>query len=75
MGSRSSLRRDCTSEQRDLELGHYSKRIPTHPVLDCGDQRSFGRGFSLYLFERISLGSVENYIYWCIGNLSDSPGD
>jgi len=27
------------------------------------------------LFERISLGMVENYIYWCISNLSDSPGD
>ncbi|KAJ5143299.1 Major facilitator superfamily domain general substrate transporter [Penicillium bovifimosum] len=47
----------------------------TRPVLDWGDQRSFGRGFGLYLFERISLGLVENYIYWCIGNLSDSPGD
>ncbi|KAJ5258595.1 Major facilitator superfamily domain general substrate transporter [Penicillium chrysogenum] len=42
---------------------------------DWGDQRSFGRGFGLYLFERSSLGLVENYIYWCIGNLSDSPGD
>lgn len=20
------------------------------------------------------MGIVENYIYWCIGNLSDSPG-
>ncbi|KAJ5194329.1 Major facilitator superfamily domain general substrate transporter [Penicillium cf. griseofulvum] len=47
----------------------------TNPVLDWGDQHSFGRGFGLYLFERISLGLVENYIYWCIGNLSDSPGD
>lgn len=47
----------------------------TNPVLDWGNQRSFGRGFGLYLFERISLGLVENYIYWCIGNLSDSPGD
>ncbi|KAJ5502605.1 Major facilitator superfamily domain general substrate transporter [Penicillium fimorum] len=47
----------------------------TNPVLDWGDQSSFGRGFGLYLFERISLGLVENYIYWCIGNLSDSPGD
>lgn len=28
----------------------------------------------MYLFERISMGIVENYIYWCIGNLSDSPG-
>jgi hypothetical protein len=27
------------------------------------------------MFERISLGLVENYIYWCISNLSDSPGD
>ncbi|KAL3959409.1 hypothetical protein ACCO45_007571 [Purpureocillium lilacinum] len=40
-----------------------------------GDQSTFGRGFGLYLFERISLGMVENYIYWCIGNLSDSPGE
>jgi hypothetical protein len=27
------------------------------------------------MFERISLGLVENYIYWCISNLSDSPGE
>lgn len=47
----------------------------TKPVLDWGDQSSFGRGFGLYMFERISLGMVENYIYWCISNLSDSPGD
>ncbi|KAK6373703.1 hypothetical protein LTS17_008196 [Exophiala oligosperma] len=47
----------------------------TEPVLDWGDQKTFGRGFGLYLFERISLGMVENYIYWCISNLSDSPGD
>ncbi|KAL4779069.1 major facilitator superfamily domain-containing protein [Aspergillus varians] len=47
----------------------------THPVLDWGDQRAFGRGFGIYLFERISLGLVENYIYWCIGNLADSPGE
>lgn len=47
----------------------------THPVLDWGVQSTFGRGFGVYLFERISLGMVENYIYWCISNLSDSPGD
>ncbi|KFY36387.1 hypothetical protein V494_05069 [Pseudogymnoascus sp. VKM F-4513 (FW-928)] len=47
----------------------------TKPTLDWGDQKSFGRGFGLYMFERISLGMVENYIYWCISNLSDSPGD
>ncbi|KAJ5125710.1 Major facilitator superfamily domain general substrate transporter [Penicillium atrosanguineum] len=47
----------------------------TKPVLDWSDHSAFGRGFGLYLFERISLGLVENYIYWCIGNLSDSPGD
>ncbi|KAJ9489460.1 hypothetical protein VN97_g3824 [Penicillium thymicola] len=47
----------------------------TNPVLDWGNQRSFGRGFGLYLFERISFRLVENYIYWCIGNLSGSPGD
>jgi MFS family permease len=47
----------------------------TKPVLDFKKQSTFGRGFGLYLFERISLGLVENYIYWCIGNLSDSPGD
>ncbi|UNI19417.1 hypothetical protein JDV02_005601 [Purpureocillium takamizusanense] len=47
----------------------------THPILDWSDQSTFGRGFGLYLFERISLGMVENYIYWCIGNLSDSPGE
>lgn len=47
----------------------------TKPVLDWGVQSTFGRGFGLYMFERISLGIVENYIYWCISNLSDSPGD
>ncbi|KAJ9606404.1 hypothetical protein H2200_009365 [Cladophialophora chaetospira] len=47
----------------------------TDPTLDWGDQRAFGRGFGLFLFERICLGMVENYIYWCISNLSDSPGD
>lgn len=47
----------------------------TNPVLDWGDQRTFGRGFGIYLFERLSVGIVENYIYWCIGNLSDSPGE
>ncbi|OTA62750.1 DUF895 domain membrane protein [Hypoxylon sp. EC38] len=47
----------------------------THPVLDWGNQAAFGRGFGVYMFERLSLGLVENYIYWCISNLSDSPGD
>jgi hypothetical protein len=47
----------------------------TKPTLDWSHQRSFGRGFGLYVFERISVGMVENYIYWCISNLSDSPGD
>lgn len=47
----------------------------THPTLDWGDQSTFGRGFGVYMLERISLGMVENYIYWCISNLSDSPGD
>ncbi|KAL2821087.1 major facilitator superfamily domain-containing protein [Aspergillus granulosus] len=47
----------------------------TNPILDWGDQRTFGRGLGLYLFERISLGMVENYIYWCIGNLADGPGE
>lgn len=47
----------------------------TEPALDWADQRTFGRGFGVYMFERLSLGMVENYIYWCIGNLSDSPGD
>ncbi|KAF6840583.1 duf895 domain membrane protein [Colletotrichum musicola] len=47
----------------------------TLPVLDWAMQSEFGRGFGVYMFERISLGIVENYIYWCIGNLSDSPGD
>ncbi|TVY92815.1 putative membrane protein [Lachnellula willkommii] len=47
----------------------------TQPVLDWGHQSSFGRGFGLYMFECVSLSLVENYIYWCIGNLSDSPGD
>ena len=47
----------------------------TDPTLDWGDQKSFGRGFGLFLRERISLGMVENFIYFCISNLSDSPGD
>ncbi|KAL4877114.1 major facilitator superfamily domain-containing protein [Aspergillus karnatakaensis] len=47
----------------------------TNPVLDWGDQSTFGRGFGLYLFERISLGMVENYIYWCIGNLADGADE
>lgn len=47
----------------------------TKPVLDWANQKAFGRGFGLYMFERISLGLVENFIYWCISNLSDSPGD
>ncbi|KAI1379088.1 MFS general substrate transporter [Hypoxylon crocopeplum] len=47
----------------------------TLPILDWGDQAAFGRGFGVYMFERLSLGMVENYIYWCISNLSDSPGD
>ncbi|GAM36569.1 hypothetical protein TCE0_018f05754 [Talaromyces pinophilus] len=47
----------------------------TKPTLDWSNQAAFARGFGLYMFERISLGMVENYIYWCIGNLSDSPGD
>ncbi|KAK1852560.1 DUF895 domain membrane protein [Colletotrichum chrysophilum] len=47
----------------------------TLPVLDWALQGEFGRGFGVYMFERISLGMVENYIYWCIGNLSDSHGD
>ncbi|KAI1098636.1 MFS general substrate transporter [Jackrogersella minutella] len=45
----------------------------TLPVLDWGDQAAFGRGFGVYMFERLSVGMVENYIYWCISNLSDSP--
>jgi hypothetical protein len=47
----------------------------TKPVLDWADQKAFDRGFGLYMFECISLGMLENFIYWCIGNLSDSPGD
>lgn len=47
----------------------------TSPTLDWTDQKHFGRGFGVYLLERVSAGMVENYIYWCIGNLSNSPGD
>ncbi|KAI1392051.1 MFS general substrate transporter [Hypoxylon trugodes] len=47
----------------------------TLPVLDWGNQATFGRGFGVYMVERISVGMIENYIYWCISNLSDSPGD
>lgn len=47
----------------------------THPLLDWADQSTFGRGFGVFMFERLSFALVENYVYWCIGNLSDSPGD
>lgn len=47
----------------------------TKPKLDWADQSTFGRGFGVYMFERISTTFVENFIYWCISNLSDSPGD
>ncbi|KAE8154327.1 major facilitator superfamily domain-containing protein [Aspergillus avenaceus] len=30
----------------------------TNPVLDWGDQGAFGRGFGLYMFERISLSMI-----------------
>ncbi|KAI1455513.1 MFS general substrate transporter [Annulohypoxylon moriforme] len=46
----------------------------THPVLDWSNQVTFGRGFGILMLERLSVGMVENYIYWCISNLSDSPG-
>ncbi|BEI88960.1 uncharacterized protein CcaverHIS019_0203220 [Cutaneotrichosporon cavernicola] len=46
----------------------------TRPRLDWSHS-GFGRGFGVYMFERISTTFVENYIYWCISNLSDSPGD
>lgn len=46
----------------------------THPMLDWADA-GFGRGFGVYMFERISTTFVENFIYWAIANLSDSPGD
>jgi len=47
----------------------------TKPTLDWANQSTFARGFGMYVFERIAVGMVENYIYWCISNLSDSPGD
>jgi hypothetical protein len=47
----------------------------TKPKLDWSNQATFGRGFGVYMFERIATTFIENYIYWCIGNLSDSPGD
>jgi hypothetical protein len=43
--------------------------------LDWGRQKRLGRGFGLFLIERLCLGMVENYIYCSISNLSDSPGD
>lgn len=36
----------------------------THPVLDWARQSSFGRGFGVYMLERVSVSMVENYIYW-----------
>lgn len=47
----------------------------SRPLLDWAYQARFGRGFGVYMLQRVSLALVENYIYWCIGNLSDSPGD
>ncbi|KAL1413711.1 hypothetical protein Q8F55_001493 [Vanrija albida] len=47
----------------------------TKPTLDWGNLSAFGRGFGVYMFERITFALVENYVYWCISNLSDSPGD
>lgn len=47
----------------------------TKPTLDWANQSTFGRGFGLYVFERISVSMCENFIYWAISNLSDSPGD
>ncbi|KAI0385125.1 MFS general substrate transporter [Hypomontagnella monticulosa] len=47
----------------------------TLPVLDWSNQAAFGRGFGVFMIERVGVAMVENYIYWCIGNLSDSPGD
>ena len=47
----------------------------TKPELDWANQRTFGRGFGVYMLEWVSAGMVENYIYWCISNLSDSPGN
>ena len=44
------------------------------PIVDWSDQSTFGPGFGVYMFQSLSLGMVENYIYWCISNLSDSPG-
>ena len=46
----------------------------SRPTLDWTNP-SFGRGFGLYVFERVSVSMVENYIYFCISCLSDSPGD
>lgn len=46
----------------------------THPLLDWS-QSGFGRGFGAFVFERASLAMLENFVYFCIGCLSDSPGD
>lgn len=46
----------------------------TKPIVDWSDQHNFAPGFGVYMFQFLSLGMVENYIYWCISNLSDSPG-
>lgn len=46
----------------------------SRPRLDWA-HKGFGRGFGVYMFERIATMFVENFVYWCIANLSDSPGD
>lgn len=38
--------------------------MKTHPLLDWAHQSSFGRGFGVFMLERISLSMVENFIYW-----------
>ncbi|KAF2190051.1 hypothetical protein K469DRAFT_722971 [Zopfia rhizophila CBS 207.26] len=52
----------------------YNEYRHTRSVLDWGNQRTFGRRFGVYMFERIRLAMVANYMYWCIGGLSDSRG-
>jgi MFS family permease len=47
----------------------------TKPVLDWTEQRSFAVGFGFYMLDRICLSMVENFIYWCISNLSDEQGE
>jgi MFS family permease len=52
-----------------------NRYMHTKPVLDWSEQGPFAVGFGFYMLDRICLSVVENFIYWCISNLSDEQGE